>query len=81
MDGETGYLVDIFDEDALASRIDGLLDDPDKAKQFGLNGYQRVQKHYNEQIYYQRLHALYEKVIQDGQSDTYRLPGLARRAV
>ena len=81
VDGETGYLVDIFDEDALASRIDALLDDPDKAKQFGLNGYQRVQKHYNEQIYYQRLHALYEKVIQDGQSDTYRLPGLARRAV
>ena len=81
VDGETGYLVDIFNEDALASRIDALLDDPEKAKQFGLNGYQRVQKHYSEQIYYRRLRALYEKVIQDGQTDTYRLFGLARRPV
>ena len=81
VDGETGYLVDIFNEDALASRIDALLDDPEKAKQFGLNGYQRVQEHYSEQIYYRRLSALYEKVIQDGKSDTYRLSRLARRPV
>jgi glycosyltransferase involved in cell wall biosynthesis len=80
-DGETGYLVDIFDEDALASRIDQLLDDPEKAKQFGLNGYQRVQEHYSEDIYYRRLRALYEKVIQDGQSDTNRFFGMARRSV
>ncbi len=81
VDGETGYLAEIFDEDALAAGIDALLDDPQKARQFGLNGYNRVREHYSEDIYYRRLRALYEKVIQDGQSDTYRFFGLARRPV
>ena len=81
VDGVTGYLADIFDEDSLASSIDALLDDPEKRTEFGLNGYRSVQEHYTEQIYYKRLRALYEKVIRDGQSDSYRLPGLARRPV
>lgn len=81
VDGETGYLVDLFDEEALAARIDQLLADPEKRKNFGLKGYRRVEQQYNDQIYYQRLRALYDKVIQDGQSDAYRLPRLARRPV
>jgi glycosyltransferase involved in cell wall biosynthesis len=81
VDGETGYLVDIFDEAALATRIDTLLDEPEKRKQFGLNGYQRVQENYTEQIYYKRLSALYEKVIQNGETYSHRFSGLARRPV
>ena len=81
VDGVTGYLADIFDEDSLASSIDALLDDPEKRTEFGLNGYRSVQEHYTEQIYYKRLRALYEKVIRDGKSYSYRLPRLARRPV
>jgi glycosyltransferase involved in cell wall biosynthesis len=81
VDGETGFLVDIFDEDSLARRIDDLLDNPELRKQFGLNGYRRVQENYTDSIYFQRLHALYEKVTQDGKNYSYRLPGMARRAV
>jgi len=81
VDGETGFLVDIFDEDALARRIDDLLDDPSMRKEFGMNGYRRVQELYTDKIYFQRLHALYEKAAHNGKSHSYRLPGLARRAV
>jgi glycosyltransferase involved in cell wall biosynthesis len=81
VDGETGYLVEIFDEAGLASRIDALLDDPGKREHFGINGYRRVQENYTEQIYFHRLRALYEKVIDNGQSHSYRLPRLARRPV
>ncbi len=81
VDGETGFLVDLFDEEALAARIDTLLGDPTLGARFGLNGYWRVQKLYAEEIYFKRLKALYEKVIENGKSHSYRFPGLARRAV
>jgi len=81
VDGETGFLVDIFDEYALARRIDDLLDNPALRKEFGINGYRRVQQNYTDKIYFQRLYALYEKVTQDGKDYSYRLPGMARRAV
>lgn len=81
VDGETGFLVDIFDEDALAARIDDLLDDPERRSQFGLNGYHRAAELYSEQMYFQRLHALYKQVIDNGKTNSYRLHRLARRPV
>ena len=81
VDGETGYLVDIFDEDALAERIDDLLSNPDKRSQFGNNGYHRTAALYSEEIYFQRLHALYKQVIQNGKVNPYRFPRLARRPI
>jgi glycosyltransferase involved in cell wall biosynthesis len=35
-DGETGYLVEVGDVDALARRLTALLDDPDRRRRFGL---------------------------------------------
>jgi glycosyltransferase involved in cell wall biosynthesis len=81
VDGETGFLVDIFDEAALAARIDDLLDDPQKRYRFGINGYRRTAELYSEQMYFQRLHALYKKVMDNGKANAYRLAGLARRPV
>lgn len=81
VDGETGFLVDIFAEDALAARIDELLDDPGKRLQFGLNGYRRASALYSEEIYFQRLHALYKQVMDNGKANSYRFPRLARRPV
>jgi glycosyltransferase involved in cell wall biosynthesis len=81
VDGETGFLVDIFDEDALAARIDDLLDDPEKRSQFGVNGCRRAAELYSEKVYFQRLHALYKQVMDNGKTHSYRLPRLARRTV
>jgi glycosyltransferase involved in cell wall biosynthesis len=81
VDGETGFLVDIFDEDALAARIDDLLNDPAKRTRFGINGYHRTAELYSEKIYFQRLHALYKQVMANGNANAYRLPRLARRPV
>jgi len=81
VDGETGFLVDIFDEDALAARIDDLLDDPDTRAKLGVNGFLRATELYSEQTYFQRLHALYKQVMDNGNTDSYRLPRLARRPV
>ena len=81
VDGETGFLVDIFDEDALAARIDDLLDDPATRSKFGVNGFLRAAELYSEQTYFQRLHALYKQVMDNGNTDSYRLPRLARRPV
>jgi trehalose synthase len=47
VDGETGFLVsDARDLDSLASLVRCLLDDPVNAKRMGLNGNERVRKHF-----------------------------------
>ena len=62
-------------------RIDELLDDPEKRTRFGINGYSRTAALYSEKMYFQRLHALYKQVMDNGKANAYRLPGLARRPV
>ena len=81
VDGETGFLVDIFDETGMAQAIDTLLANPEMRRQFGLNGYSRVERLYTQDVYFERLSALYEKVVQNGKGDSDRLSRLARRAV
>ena len=81
VDGETGFLVDVFDEVALADRIDRMLGDPDLRQRLGRNGFRRAQELYNEQEYFKRLHGLYEKVVTDGTRHADRLPGLAGRTL
>jgi glycosyltransferase involved in cell wall biosynthesis len=81
VDGETGFLVDVFDEAALADRIERLLGDPALRERFGRNGFRRVQHLYSEDVYFERLYGLYERVIANGTRHTDRLPGLAGRAL
>lgn len=66
VDGETGFLVDVFDEQGMAHAIDRLLSDPEEARQFGVNGYNRVARLYTGDIYFKRLRALYERVAKNG---------------
>lgn len=47
LDGQTGYIVNPFDVSAMAEKIVELLDDVQKAKNFGLNGYERVKKEFS----------------------------------
>lgn len=81
VDGETGFLVDVFDEAALADRIDRMLGDPDLRQRLGRNGFRRAQALYNEQEYFKRLHGLYEKVVTDGTRHADRLPRMAGRTL
>lgn len=79
VDGETGFLVDIFDELALADRIDRLLADPGLRRRLGRNGFRRAQDLFSEQRYYERLYALYERVGTHGTGHADRFPGVAGR--
>ena len=81
VDGITGFLVDVFDEAMLASRIDTLLADPDLQERFARAGYRRVRRLYDEQGYFERLHALYERVVEHGTRDVDRLARVAGRPV
>jgi glycosyltransferase involved in cell wall biosynthesis len=81
VDGETGFLVDVFDEAALADRIDRILADPDLRQRLGRNGFRRAQELYNEQAYFTRLHGLYEKVATNGTRHADRLTGMAGRTL
>jgi glycosyltransferase involved in cell wall biosynthesis len=81
VDGETGFLVDVFDESALAERIDRVLADPDLGKRLGRNGFHRAQQLYSEQMYYERLYGLYQKVSRDGTHHADRFAGMAGRAL
>ena len=46
-DGVTGYIVNPLDIQIMAEKIIELLKNPQKAKQFGKNGYQRVKKYFS----------------------------------
>jgi glycosyltransferase involved in cell wall biosynthesis len=81
VDGETGWLVDLFDEQRLADAIEDLLDHPERARQFGLNGYRRVQEHYSPEPHYRRLVALYERAAARGTNSPDRLSRLAGRSL
>ncbi|MEB8387458.1 glycosyltransferase [Rhodobacteraceae bacterium KMM 6894] len=48
-DGQTGQLVDFFDQTALVERIDALLDDPDTRKRLGANARSLMQDSYDLQ--------------------------------
>jgi len=81
VDGETGFLVDVFDEVALADRIDRVLADPELGQRLGRNGFRRAQALYSEQVYFERLHGLYQKVVTDGTRHADRLPWMAGRTL
>jgi glycosyltransferase involved in cell wall biosynthesis len=81
VDGETGFLVDVFDEVALADRIDRVLGDPALGQRMGRNGFLRAQALYSEQVYFERLHGLYQKVVTDGTRHTDRLSRVAGRTL
>ncbi len=47
LDGQTGYIVNPYNIDNLASKIIDLLQNPEKAKTFGEAGYERVKSEFN----------------------------------
>ena len=47
IDGQTGYLVDPQDVDAIANRLSLLFSDPDKRRRMGQAGQERVQRQFS----------------------------------
>lgn len=61
--GETGYLAHPGDARDLAAKIDLLLSDRARLRRFGQQGYDRVCKYYNHNLYLDRLVAIYDKAV------------------
>jgi glycosyltransferase involved in cell wall biosynthesis len=59
-DGVNGFLVPVKDEQALASKIEYLLDKPEICQQFGAAGRQKVLEEFDEQIVFQKTRAVYQ---------------------
>ena len=79
-DGKTGLIVPPSDSRSLADRIADLLTNPDKARQLGLAGQQRIRGHFNEDRMLDEVVQLYNEVFGASQnrSVTLPLPGVAK---
>jgi len=61
-DGETGFIVNPFEVELMAERVIELLQDENKAKEFGENGYQRAKERFSLDHHVEKL-LNYYKVI------------------
>jgi glycosyltransferase involved in cell wall biosynthesis len=61
--GETGIVFRAGDVTALVNAIDGLLADPERARAMGRNARAFMQERFSSEQHYERLMALYERVI------------------
>ncbi len=62
-DGETGFLIEPYDEDLLAGKIKFLLTHPSQAAEMGQKGRRRVQRLFSEEIYMANLLKIYKQVL------------------
>ena len=62
-DGFNGYLVPWMDRDVFAQRLDELLQDKEKAKKLGENGFEFVSEHYDFPEYIKDLEHMFESVM------------------
>lgn len=60
--GETGFVFPSHDSDVLAKLIRQLFDSPQKAAEMGLKAKALADNQFNDEIFYQRLSAVYENV-------------------
>jgi glycosyltransferase involved in cell wall biosynthesis len=60
-DGENGFLVPYLDKKAMAEKLDLLAENPELVRKMGLAGRARVTEQFSEEIYMDRLMALFKK--------------------
>jgi sugar transferase (PEP-CTERM/EpsH1 system associated) len=65
-DGDNGYLVPVADADALAARLQQLLEDPDGGRRMGLRGRQRIEREFNWDRTVDRYLSIYDEVLAAG---------------
>lgn len=63
-DGETGFLVEKYDIDAIAQKLEILCLDANLRKEMGYNGYKKALDHYTEERYVKDIEKLYFELIQ-----------------
>lgn len=63
MDGESGYLVPQRDSEALANRLNHLLEHPKQRENMGRKGRKFVKEHYNQGALTQKLETLYASLL------------------
>lgn len=68
-DGKSGYLVDPGDEEALAERILRLLRNPEKAREMGRFGREKVQTSYTVERMVQMTEALFDRLLLQGETN------------
>jgi glycosyltransferase involved in cell wall biosynthesis len=64
VDGETGFVINPKDEDALTAALRTLLLDPQRAVRMGEAGYERVQKEFSIEKHFKKLVEWYDEVPQ-----------------
>jgi glycosyltransferase involved in cell wall biosynthesis len=79
-DGETGILVPMGDADAMAEAMKYLLRNPEKAREMGLAGRQRVRECFTINLTVQRVQEVYEEIFRrrDGQNAKIKALAAAR---
>ncbi len=60
-DGVNGFLVPVKDEQALANKIEYLLDNPEVCRRFGAAGWQKVLEEFDEEIVFRKTWAVYQE--------------------
>jgi glycosyltransferase involved in cell wall biosynthesis len=65
-DGETGFLVEPGDPARMAERMADLAGDRELVEKLGRNARSRVENEFSADIHYDKLMALYERVISRG---------------
>ena len=65
VDGETGFLVPPYSPQALAEKIQHLIDHPELRNQFGQAGYDRAKKHYSAERYVKEVEELYLGLLRE----------------
>lgn len=63
VDGETGYIVQPEDDEAMATHIISLLRDPERARRMGLRGRRIVQEKFSCEAQLERTERLYEQLL------------------
>ncbi|WP_186755703.1 glycosyltransferase [Echinicola salinicaeni] len=65
VDGETGFLVPPYNPQALAKKLQHLIDHPDLRTQFGQAGHHRAKKHYSAERYVKEVEDLYLGLLRE----------------
>ena len=63
VDGETGYIVAPEDFKKMAQRLISLMQSPEKARQMGERGRERVLEHFSCEAQLRRVENLYERLL------------------
>ena len=62
---ETGFLVEPFQIEEIAEKLDHLYHHPDQRVQMGENGYEKAINNYTEEVYVNNIKKLYLKILEE----------------